>query len=370
VPEERVTRGQRRALGVLAIAAFLTFCWIAMPVGMGLFLGCLLAFTIEPLHHRLSAKLGRPTLAAVLCSLGCTLAIAGTIAALGYALASQSAAVVNYLGDATQSSFGPISRLLRRAHLDPGDIGARIREGAANALGRAASAVATIASVGLQALLTLLFIALSTFFVLLHWRTLTNRVERMLPLHPMHTRRLFREARSAGRGILLGTLVTGVAQGAVAALGYRLFGVEHALLLGALTAIASLVPAVGTLLVWGPIAVYLIVSGRLGAGIGLIVYCALAVIGVCDFLVRPLLVGRAEKGVPSLITFIAIFGGIEVFGVVGLVLGPVLVSICLAVLRTWEGVTQADDTVVRISRPSAPARPSRPSWSPEERISH
>jgi predicted PurR-regulated permease PerM len=254
-------------------------------------------------------------------------------------------------------------------HVDPGDLGTRFREGAANALGRAASAVATIASVGAHALLTLLFIALSTFFVLLHWRTLTIRVERMLPLHPLHTRRLFREARTAGRGILLGTLVTGLAQGALAALGYRLFGVEHALLLGAVTAIASLVPAVGTLLVWGPIAVFLIASGRVGSGIGLLVYCSLAVIGVCDFLLRPLLVGRAEKGVPSLITFIAIFGGIEVFGVVGLVLGPVLVSVCLAVLRTWEGVSQGEETVVRISRPSAPSRPSRPSWS-EERTSH
>lgn len=359
---------------MLAIVAFLAFCWVAKPVGLGLFLGTLFAFTIEPLYHRLAARSGRPSLAAALCSIGCTLAIAGSIAALGYALASQTTAVVSFLGDATQSSFGPLTKLMKRLHFDPGDLSARVREGAANALGRAASAVATIASVGVQALLTLLFVSLSTYFVLRHWRPLTVRVERMLPLHPLHTRALFREARRAGRGILLGTLVTGFAQGALAALGYALFGVPHALLLGAVTAVASLVPAVGTLLVWVPLAIFLMVSGRLGAGIGLAVYCAAVVIGACDFLLRPLLVGRSERGVPTLITFIAIFGGIEVFGVIGLVLGPVLVSVCLAVLRTWEEVSSGraieGETLVRISTPSQPSRPSRPSFAGERHSHH
>ncbi|MGZ3454301.1 MAG: AI-2E family transporter [Polyangiales bacterium] len=358
----RVTRGQRRALGVLAIGAFVVFAWIAMPVGLGLFLGTLFAFTIEPLYHRLCARWGRPVLAAVLCSMGCTLLIAGSIGALAYALAAQSSAVVASLGDAMQSGLAPMSKLLRRAHMDPGDLAARVRASLGEAIGRAATAVATIATVTLHALLTLLFVALSTFFVLRHWRPLTMRIERMLPLHPMHTRALFRESQRAGRGILLGTLVTGFAQGAFAAIGYAIFGVSHAPLLGALTAIASIVPALGTLLVWVPVSIWLMASGHLGAGIGLVVYCLAIVIAGCDFVIRPLLVGRSERGVPTLLTFIAIFGGIEVFGVVGLVLGPVLASICLAILRTWEQVTTESESEPELETEPRPRRSSRPSW--------
>jgi predicted PurR-regulated permease PerM len=153
------------------------------------------------------------------------------------------------------------------------------------------------------------------------------------------------------------------------AIGYMMFGVSHAPLLGALTAIASIVPALGTLLVWVPVAIWRMAHGHLGAGIGLVVYCVAVVIGLCDFVVRPLLVGRSEQGVPTLLTFIAIFGGIEVFGVVGLVLGPVLTSLCLAILRTWEQVSameERDSTV-----PARASRPSRPSYprEPEQRIS-
>ena len=93
---------------------------------------------------------------------------------------------------------------------------------------------------------------MTTYFVLRHWSTLALRAEDVFPLHPRHTRALLHQVRVVGRTTLLGTVFTGAAQGILAAIGYFATGVPEAAFLGAATAVASLVPAVGTLLVWVP----------------------------------------------------------------------------------------------------------------------
>jgi predicted PurR-regulated permease PerM len=93
------------------------------------------------------------------------------------------------------------------------------------------------------------------------------------------------------------------------------------------------------LLVWVPAGIYLIVIGKPGHGIGELVFAALLVGIGTDYVIRPRLVGH-HKGMPTLLTFMSLFGGIEVFGVLGLILGPVIVTLCVAVLRTYEQASQ------------------------------
>jgi predicted PurR-regulated permease PerM len=138
-----------------------------------------------------------------------------------------------------------------------------------------------------------------------------------------------------GREVFLGTVVTGLVQGLLAAIGYWITGVPEPAFFGAITALASLIPGVGTLLVWVPIGVVQILSGRAGAGLVELVFSALTVGIASDYVIRPRLVGR-EKNVPSILMFIALFGGVEVFGVIGLILGPMIATLSLAVLRTYE----------------------------------
>ena len=137
-----------------------------------------------------------------------------------------------------------------------------------------------------------------------------------------------------GRQVLLGTVVTGVVQGVLAAIGYWMTGVPEPAFFGALTAVASLVPAVGTLLVWVSVGVVLLLTGHVGAGLVELIYSALIVGIVSDYVIRPRLVGR-EKGVPAILMFVALFGGVESFGVIGLILGPVIATLSLAVLKTY-----------------------------------
>jgi len=138
---------------------------------------------------------------------------------------------------------------------------------------------------------------------------------------------------------LSGTVVTGVAQGVLAGLGFWITGVPQAAFFGIATALASLVPAVGTLLIWIPAGLYLFATGHPGKGIIELLWGALVVVGFSDYVVRPRLVGG--ETIPALLVFIALFGGLEVFGLAGLVVGPVIVSLAVAVLRLYADEEKA-----------------------------
>jgi predicted PurR-regulated permease PerM len=118
-----------------------------------------------------------------------------------------------------------------------------------------------------------------------------------------------------------------------ATIGYVLAGAPEPVFLGISTALASLIPAVGTLLVWVPVGIFMIVAGHPARGVIELVWCAATVVGVSDYILRPRLVG--DEGVPTLVTFVALFGGVEVFGLKGLVVGPVVMSLALATLRMY-----------------------------------
>jgi predicted PurR-regulated permease PerM len=128
--------------------------------------------------------------------------------------------------------------------------------------------------------------------------------------------------------------VTGVAQGLLATIGYLLVGLPYPLFFGALTTVASPVPGVGTMLVWVPAGIVLILLGHAARGILLLVWGVLVVTGIPDYVIRPRLVGR-ESEMPALLTFTALFGGVEVFGLKGLILGPVLMAVAIAVWRLY-----------------------------------
>lgn len=236
---------------------------------------------------------------------------------------------------------GPLRKMLTRltapraSLFGPIDIVGRVRGVAADAASKLTVAVAAVAGATFDVVLTLFFTTMTAFFVLRYWAELLERAERMLPLHPMHTRVVLAEFQKVGREVFIGTMLTGLIQGVLAGVGYAIARVPEAALLGALTAMCSLVPAVGTLLVWVPVGVGLIATGHLAAGIFELAWGALVVSVVSDYVIRPRLVG-GRGHVPTLLTFISLFGGVRVFGLLGLILGPVIASVALAMLRTYD----------------------------------
>lgn len=326
-----------RALGIAASVAVLVIAYVASPVGVGMLLGALAAFVLQPLYERIRQRTKRPRLAAFACVGLSGLVITSSGWLIGYLLVSRGA----FLAGRVASSLAPggpgralvegLTSKLQPIGIKGDDLVTKLRDAASGMVESAATVVATVASGTFSALLALFFLMLTMHFVLRHGTALAARMEDMFPLHPRHTRALVAEIRKVGRQVLLGTLVTGLAQGILAFVGYWVSGLPEAAFFGALTAVASLLPGVGTLLIWVPAGVFLLLTGHGAAGAFLLVWGTLIVVGVSDYIIRPRFVGHGEM--PALLTFAALFGGVEVFGISGLLWGPLLVALAVAVLR-------------------------------------
>jgi predicted PurR-regulated permease PerM len=154
-------------------------------------------------------------------------------------------------------------------------------------------------------------------------------------------RRLFgggyvRYVRTAGaitRSVFFGIILSAAAQGLIAGIGYRIAGLSAPVLLGAVTAVLSVIPLVGTALVWVPLAIGLVVAGGWGKGLFLLAWGTLLV-HPTDNLLRPLLVSNAA-GLPFLLVALGAIGGLTAFGLVGVFAGPVLLGLAIQLWRQW-----------------------------------
>ena len=153
------------------------------------------------------------------------------------------------------------------------------------------------------------------------------------------------------RAVVYGLLLAGVAQGFVAGLGYWAVGISAPVFWGAATALLALIPF-GAILIWVPMALWLLLTGYVAAGIGLLLWGMLAVSWI-DNLVRPLIISGVSK-VPFLIVLFGVLGGLGAFGLIGLFVGPVILAVLLAVWREWAATAAAG------SAPAAPAAPAAP----------
>jgi predicted PurR-regulated permease PerM len=329
-----------RALGAMAVLAAIASLWVLLPVGIGVLVGALLAFTLYHPYKPLVRRTHRPVLVALGLTLAATLLVAGTMGVLGYLLVLQGVAIVNRLPQALSAGGGAallVQRLARPFALfvSPSELVDRLK----GALGGIATSLASIAAQALgivfDGVLALFFMAITMFFVLLHWSELARRAERLMPINPHHTRRLMREVRRLGRLVVVGNFGTAVVQGIIAGFGYWIAHLPEPEFFAAMTAVASLVPVFGTMLVWVPAGVFLLAGGHTGAGLFELVWGSLAVVGFCDYLVRPKLVGRGET-MSTWMTFVGLFGGLKLFGFIGFLLGPLLVGVAVSALRLYE----------------------------------
>jgi predicted PurR-regulated permease PerM len=338
---EHYAPAEPRALGVMAALAVLAMLWLVVPVGAGVLLGALLGLATLGPYRRLAHWSKKPIMAALATTLVATLAALGTVAVLVSLLIVQGAAVLS----GSKQWFAPggeVALLAQRLarpfaalfQVPPSEVLERLR----GALGGIASALAGWAAqmVGIvfDGLLALLFMAVTMYGVLRHWAVLARRAEYLLPINPHHTRRLMREIRRLGRAVVLGNFVTAIVQGAIAGIGYAIARIPQATFLGAITAVASLVPVFGTMLVWVPAGLALLLAGHPGRGAFELAWGAVVVVGFCDYAVRPKLVGRGE-GATMWMTLVGLFGGIKAFGAIGLLLGPLLAGLAAAVLRVY-----------------------------------
>jgi predicted PurR-regulated permease PerM len=169
------------------------------------------------------------------------------------------------------------------------------------------------------------------FYFLISGRDLLEKILYYIPLEPEDENLMVEKFLSVTRATLKGSLVIGIVQGLLAGAGFAVAGIEGAAFWGTIMAVLSIIPAVGTGLVWAPAVIYLFVIGKTGVAIALGAWCLVAV-GTVDNFLRPALVGRDTK-MPDLMVLISTLGGLFYFGAVGFIIGPVVAALFIAV---WE----------------------------------
>lgn len=191
---------------------------------------------------------------------------------------------------------------------------------------------ATGASVGV--LLNLFVFLYAMFFFLMRGTDLIDSALRYLPLDSSDRDRLIERGLTVSRAILKSILIIGVLQGALVALAFWVLGIDGALFWGTIVLILSAIPGLGSAVVWAPGAVYLFAVGQPFEAVALAVWGTL-VVGLVDNILRPRLVGGEAK-VPDLFILLAILGGIGAFGVVGIIVGPIIAAVFLTVLDIYR----------------------------------
>ena len=167
-----------------------------------------------------------------------------------------------------------------------------------------------------------------SFFLIRDGRTIGETVLEALPMERSVADRLAERFLGIVRATIKGSVVVGLVQGALGAITFWIVGMPSILLLGVIMAIASLLPAVGPAIVWGPAAIYLFATGAIWEGVVVLV-SGVALIGMADNILRPILVGR-DTGIPDWLILVTTLGGIALMGLSGIVVGPLVAGLFLA----------------------------------------
>jgi predicted PurR-regulated permease PerM len=333
------------AAALLAGAMFL----ILRPFLAAILWSMLVAFLLSPAQRALGRRLGgRFGLTAILLTLVTTILLIAPLPLLALAFASQAKELfervqklVGEFGIARPGDVLGIPIVSRAigwaeavAPVDPEQIHSWLMSGAQALLQGLVGVSGSFVVGALNAVVGLAIMLFLLFFFLRDGDQMVTSVVRLIPMAPERRAQLVEYVASVTRAVVFGSLLTALVQGLLVGVGFALVGLPSPVVFGAVAAVASLVPFVGTALVWVPAAGVLFLQGRWVAALFLTAW-SVAVVSSADNVVRPLFIsGRAQ--ISTLPVFLGLMGGISAFGPIGLVVGPVVVALTLALLRFAE----------------------------------
>ncbi len=325
--------GMTIALGAIVSAFAGALLWAALA-----------ALLFQPLYQRLLARRpGKRNIAATLTLLIITVAVVIPAIVIASMVVDQAAGVYDKLrsGDINFAAYfqqvhdafpDRLRSMLDGRGLSSFDsVQARVSELASNSVSLLAQQALSIGSSTAAFVLAFGVGLYTTFFLLRDGDQIGRTVTAALPLEYDVARRLVDKFTAVARATIKGSGVVALIQGALGAITFWIVGLPAALLWGVLMAIAALLPAIGPVIVWVPIAIYLFAIGEIWQAFVVIV-SGVAVIGLADNILRPILVGR-DTGIPDWLVLVTTLGGIELLGLSGIVVGPIAAALFLT---AWQ----------------------------------
>lgn len=326
------------ALVLLALALAFTITW---PFVKPFAFAVILAVVFYPLHDRiLRATRQRRGWAALLSSLAVMLLFGVPAFIITTLAANEALTAAHYLSRRSAEEGGitqfamflaarPLQFVGRWVDLSRYDFRAIVASNtqklSLEMFGFGAAVLSNLARFTVDALITIVIL----FFFFREGKEWALRAGKLTPLSAAQVAHLYRNISDTIVANVYGILTVGAAQGALTGIAMRIVGMPSSILLGLAAGFCSIIPVVGSSIVWAPVAIYLLVSGAIGKGIFLVIWGVVVVSSVDNFLRPWVVAGRVELHPMVLLFFI--FGGVEAFGFLGLFLGPVVASVLAAV---------------------------------------
>lgn len=349
---------QRRQATIIFLVALsavtLWFCYlIARPFLKPVFFAVVLAIVFQPLHARLHKLVRSANAAALLSTLCALLTIIVPALLLSAALKSELTTVYQSLSAGEAQDGSPVTRalqLLEKARMWLGkyldlsqvdlraELSDRLQQFSSFLLSQLAGFAGDVTSFVVAAVITFF----TLFYLFRDGRAFWRRLSALIPLSPAQLEKLATGVSGTIASSMYGGLAVAVAQGALLGLAFWVLGLPSPVLWGAMTALFSFMPLVGTAMVWLPAAIILIAIGHPVKGLILLAWGA-GVVSMVDNILRPLVISGQMRFHP-LWVFFALLGGVQAFGVIGLFVGPAVLALATSLfsLVREEAHTQTD----------------------------
>jgi predicted PurR-regulated permease PerM len=317
------------------------------PLGAALGWAAVLAFMLLPLHERLARKLkGRNALSAGILTGLTPFFVMAPVAMIAIAFAGQVGVLLNYMRGHTLLSYGEVLQRLEgysiigsavhwareNAPISAEQVQGWLTEGAQSVLKSAATMGGTVALGVFGTLIGFVMMLFLLFFFLQDGRAILAFLTRLIPIEPVRRAKLLQYLADVTRAVVFGSTATAIIQGIFVGVGFAIVGLPSPIVFGVLATIAAFLPA-GAAIVLIPAVIYLMATGRWGAAIFMAVWTA--AMWVVENVLRPLLTAQRAE-VSTLAIFVGAIGGAASFGILGLVIGPVLLSFAMALLQFAE----------------------------------
>jgi predicted PurR-regulated permease PerM len=343
-PSKRERALKWSALGAAALLVFCLCLLILRPFFNVIAWSVVLAVAFYPVYQLLARKTRHVSLSAFITSVLVVLAIVFPLVFMGGMAVNQFVA----LGQWLQVTFGvpdgaghpaALAWLMSHLHLDDVAVRTWVSQHAGDLAHTAGQYALSIASTVSGAIVSFFFMIFAVFLLIRDGAGIVAAIPDLLPIERTQTEALLERIRVAIYGSVYGILAIAAIEGSLCGVMFHVLGIPSAALWGMVSVFASVLPILGTAAVWGPGAVYLAATGHWISAIVLAVW-GVVVVSNTGNLLRPRLVGD-RVGLSELVTFFAMLGGLEMFGPLGIVLGPVVFATAAGIIDVLRDATSS-----------------------------
>ncbi|MHB8111413.1 MAG: AI-2E family transporter [Syntrophorhabdaceae bacterium] len=348
---------------IVALASYLAYLIMA-PFFAPLMWATVFAIVFYPVYRFVLRYVRRPALASLITLVLVLVVLLGPLSYLSYLLIGeiQGLATTTLTAESLRSAYQNsiihdlANRVLPVFHLNEEQVIAYVN----NALSTLSKHLLRLAPGSLGsvagAFTTFIIMTFVLFFFFKDGSTYVAKILELLPFSERHKEQLSNQVKDVVVSTIYGGVAVAVAQGIVGAIGFISVGVSSPALWGLATAITSFIPFIGSHVVWVPICLYLLITGHIIKALILVAFGVFG-IGLVDNVIRPLFI-RGRARLSFILTFFSVLGGIQVFGLIGIIIGPLIMALYVSLIGiikdfddNGQRVTVIDKPIVHVTPP-------------------